>query len=259
MTSCSQSWQSFMVQTSSASNEERRVFPVHDLLCFTVDGVQDYPTWAPGSQLDMLVLCYVDICRLEDQVSSLSSVWWEASAGDPECRLKSDQTFVFAKQGEQQLVWQIEVGSSNRQKFQPADYYNIQACWWWMHAQVMCMQWRKLIDERNKAGTTGSNTSCMFVEHRFSGTDHSQRLPTEVWNFTLLLPSWMDQSRSSEAVDACQARWTGILFPSVCTGSQFSLKFNLKLLLWLNKAHAHNQPSYLISLLTPYIPLHVLR
>ena len=135
LASCSkgmaQSWGSFVVQTSSASKEEQRVFPVHDSLCFAVDGVQDCPTWAPASRKDTTAPPHADICKPEGQVWSLSSVLQEASAGDHE--------FVFAWQGEQQLGRQIEVGSSIQQKFQPADYYNSQACWWWMHAQVMCM------------------------------------------------------------------------------------------------------------------------
>ena len=43
-------------------------FPGHDLLCFAVDGVQDCPTCAPASRIDILVPCHADICRPEGQV-----------------------------------------------------------------------------------------------------------------------------------------------------------------------------------------------
>ena len=56
-----------VVQTSSASNEERRVFPVHDSLCFAVDGVQDCPTCAPLSRPDTTAPPHADICKPEDQ------------------------------------------------------------------------------------------------------------------------------------------------------------------------------------------------
>ena len=51
-----------------SSNEERRVFLVHDSLCFAVDGVQDCPTCAPASRPDTTAPPHADIFKPEDQV-----------------------------------------------------------------------------------------------------------------------------------------------------------------------------------------------
>ena len=92
----------------------------------------------------------------------------------------------------------------------------------------MCMQWRKVIDERNEAGATGSNTSCMFVEHGLSWTDdYLASLPGcqrtfGTWHCCFQV-EW-SRSRSSEAADACQARWTESCQYSIWVGSKTSIR-----------------------------------